>query len=478
MKPDSETMHRSITSRDILGRWMGAMFVGEVIGLATATVFVRGVDLIGPLSGAGEVLSSLAASALAGALAGACLGVTQWLVLRRFFGDLSERAWVAASALGGALTSILGMLAAAQGPYDASSLWAVASGVLVVGIAVGAIVGGAQAWALRRHPQVAMRWLAANAAGWAIGSLVAYALTITDLDPLRYSLLFERFLNPERVSMPDFDIDFCMDRREEVIQYVQGKYGRDKVGQIITFGALLSKAAVRDVGRVLQMPYGQVDRLSKLIPVEGVKPVSIEKALADEPRLREAARAEEVVKRLLDYGQQIEGLLRNASTHAAGVVIGDRPLDELVPLYQDPRSDMPATQFNMKWVEAAGLVKFDFLGLKTLTVIQNAIELLKLRDIDVDISLIPLDDAKTYELYAAARTVAVFQVESTGMMDALRRMKPTCIEDIVALVRLGLTNADAIEQRALSALSGYVGGQAMLLLNLRDALSLARAAEG
>jgi DNA polymerase III subunit alpha len=272
--------------------------------------------------------------------------------------------------------------------------------------------------------------------GSGAGSLVAYALTITDLDPLRYSLLFERFLNPERVSMPDFDIDFCMDRREEVITYVQGKYGRDRVGQIITFGALLSKAAVRDVGRVLQMPYGQVDRLSKLIPVEGVKPVSIDKALADEPRLREAARAEEVVKRLLDYGRQIEGLLRNASTHAAGVVIGDRPLDELVPLYQDPRSDMPATQFNMKWVEAAGLVKFDFLGLKTLTVIQNAIDLLKLRGVEVDIGLIPLDDARTYELYASARTVAVFQVESTGMMDALRRMKPTCIEDIVALVAL------------------------------------------
>ena len=272
--------------------------------------------------------------------------------------------------------------------------------------------------------------------GSGAGSLVAYVLTITDLDPLRYSLLFERFLNPERVSMPDFDIDFCMDRREEVITYVQGKYGRDKVGQIITFGALLSKAAVRDVGRVLQMPYGQVDRLSKLIPVEGVKPVSIVKALADEPRLREAARAEEVVKRLLDYGQQLEGLLRNASTHAAGVVIGDRPLDELVPLYQDPRSDMPATQFNMKWVEAAGLVKFDFLGLKTLTVIQNALDLLKPRGIEVDIGLIPLDDKKTYELYAAARTVAVFQVESSGMMDALRRMKPTCIEDIVALVAL------------------------------------------
>src|SRR6056297_2298651 len=290
--------------------------------------------------------------------------------------------------------------------------------------------------------------------GSGAGSLVAYALTITDLDPLRYSLLFERFLNPERVSMPDFDIDFCMDRREEVIQYVQEKYGRDRVGQIITFGALLSKAAVRDLGRVLQMPYGQVDRLSKMIPVEGVKPVSISQALTQEERLREAAKSEEVVDRLLTYGQQVEGLLRNASTHAAGVVIGDRPLDELVPLYQDPRSDMPATQFNMKWVEQAGLVKFDFLGLKTLTVIQNAIEQIhnEGRDLHIaadgstiyepfpgaenDIGQIPLDDAKTYELYARARTVAVFQVESSGMMDALKRMKPTCIEDIVALVAL------------------------------------------
>ena len=271
--------------------------------------------------------------------------------------------------------------------------------------------------------------------GSGAGSLVAYALTITDLDPLRYALLFERFLNPERVSMPDFDIDFCMDRREEVIQYVQQKYGRDKVAQIITFGALLSKAAVRDVGRVLQMPYMQVDRLSKMIPVEGVKPVSITKALADEPRLREAAR-EEVVGRMLSFAQQIEGLYRNASTHAAGVVIGDRPLDRLVPLYRDPRSDMPATQFNMKWVEAAGLVKFDFLGLKTLTVIKNAMDLLALRGVAFDINLIPLDDKPSYDLYAAAKTVAVFQVESSGMMDALRRMKPTCIEDIVALVAL------------------------------------------
>ncbi|MEL6409688.1 MAG: DNA polymerase III subunit alpha [Pseudomonadota bacterium] len=290
--------------------------------------------------------------------------------------------------------------------------------------------------------------------GSGAGSLVAYALTITDLDPLRYSLLFERFLNPERVSMPDFDIDFCMDRREEVIEYVQEKYGRDRVAQIITFGALLSKAAVRDIGRVLQMPYGQVDRLSKMIPIEGVKPVSIEKALAQEERLREEAKREEVVDRLLKYGMQVEGLLRNASTHAAGVVIGDRPLDHLVPLYQDPRSDMPATQFNMKWVEQAGLVKFDFLGLKTLTVIENAIAQIRAsgRDIHIDadggilyqpgpgavndIGQIPLDDKKSYDLYASAKTVAVFQVESSGMMDALKRMKPTTIEDIVALVAL------------------------------------------
>ena len=290
--------------------------------------------------------------------------------------------------------------------------------------------------------------------GSGAGSLVAYALTITDLDPLRYSLLFERFLNPERVSMPDFDIDFCMDRREEVIRYVQEKYGRERVGQIITFGALLSKAAVRDVGRVLQMPFGQVDRLSKMIPVEGVKPVSIEKALADEPRLREAARAEPVVERLLDFAQKLEGLYRNASTHAAGVVIGDRPLDQLVPLYRDPGSDMPATQFNMKWVEQAGLVKFDFLGLKTLTVIQTAVDLIRASGRQLhegpdgrrlydpppgaenEINAIPLDDKPSYDLFASARTVAVFQVESQGMMDALRRMRPTCIEDIVALVAL------------------------------------------
>ncbi|MEM7744188.1 MAG: DNA polymerase III subunit alpha [Pseudomonadota bacterium] len=272
--------------------------------------------------------------------------------------------------------------------------------------------------------------------GSGAGSLVAYALTITDLDPLRYGLLFERFLNPERVSMPDFDIDFCQDRREEVITYVQEKYGRDRVAQIITFGALLSKMAVRDVGRVLQMSYGHCDRLAKLIPIEGVKPVSIAKARKEEPKLNEEAKREEVVETLLDYADKLEGLFRNASTHAAGVVIGDRPLVELVPLYQDPRSDMPATQFNMKWVEPAGLVKFDFLGLKTLTVVQNCLDLLKLRDVEIDIGHIPLDDAPSYDLYSAADTVGVFQVESAGMRDALRQMRPTCIEDIVALVAL------------------------------------------
>jgi len=272
--------------------------------------------------------------------------------------------------------------------------------------------------------------------GSGAGSLVAYALTITDLDPLRYGLLFERFLNPERVSMPDFDIDFCQDRREEVIAYVQQKYGRDRVAQIITFGTLLSKMAVRDVARVLQMSYSQGDRLAKLIPVEGVKPLSVKQARKEEPRLEEEAARDESTATLLDIAERIEGLLRNASTHAAGVVIGDRPLTELVPLYRDPRSEMPTTQYNMKWVEPAGLVKFDFLGLKTLTVIQNAVDLLKLRGAEIDISAIPLDDGPTYELYSRADTVGVFQVESQGMRDALRQLRPTCIEDIVALVAL------------------------------------------
>src|SRR3989440_420002 len=215
--------------------------------------------------------------------------------------------------------------------------------------------------------------------GSGAGSLVAYALTITDLDPIRFGLLFERFLNPERVSMPDFDIDFCQERRGEVIDYVQKRYGRDHVGQIITFGTLQARGVLRDVGRVLEMPYGQVDKLTKLVPNNPAAPVTLSKAIAEEPRLQAARDAEPVVRRAFDIAMKLEGLHRHASTHAAGIVIADRPLSELVPLYRDPKSDMPLTQFNMKWVEPAGLVKFDFLGLKTLTVLDKAVRLLRKR---------------------------------------------------------------------------------------------------
>jgi DNA polymerase-3 subunit alpha len=272
--------------------------------------------------------------------------------------------------------------------------------------------------------------------GSGAGSLVAYALTITDLDPMRFGLLFERFLNPERVSMPDFDIDFCQDRRDEVIRYVQERYGRDRVAQIITFGSLQARGVLRDVGRVLEMPYGQVDKLCKLVPVNPTNPVTLEQAIKADPQLQNAAEQEPVVQRAFDIALKLEGLHRHASTHAAGIVIGDRPLGELIPLYRDPRSNMPVTQFNMKWVEVAGLVKFDFLGLKTLTVIRTATELLKQRDIDVDIDKIPLDDKKTFEMLARGETVGVFQVEGQGMRRALVDMKPDRFEDIIALVAL------------------------------------------
>ena len=272
--------------------------------------------------------------------------------------------------------------------------------------------------------------------GSGAGSLVAYALTITDIDPLRFSLLFERFLNPDRVSMPDFDIDFCQDRREEVIRYVQQKYGRDQVGQIITFGTLQARAVLRDVGRVLQMPYGQVDRLCKMVPQNPANPVSLGKAIEGEPRFAEEAEREPIVQTLLDMAQKLEGLYRHASTHAAGIVIGDRPLSELVPMYRDQRSDMPVTQFNMKYVEQAGLVKFDFLGLKTLTVLETAVKLIRRRGIDIDLSKIPLDDEKTYAMLSRGETVGIFQVESAGMRKALIGMRPDCIEDIIALVAL------------------------------------------
>ena len=272
--------------------------------------------------------------------------------------------------------------------------------------------------------------------GSGAGSVVAWALTITDLDPLRFGLLFERFLNPERVSMPDFDVDFCQDRRDEVIRFVQDKYGHDQVAQIITFGKLQARAVLRDVGRVLQMPYGQVDRLCKLVPNNPANPVTLSEAIEGEPRLQEERDREETVAQLLEISLKLEGLYRHASTHAAGVVIGDRPLDQLVPLYRDPRSDMPVTQFNMKWVEPAGLVKFDFLGLKTLTVLEKAKELLVARGIDIDINNLPLDDRATFEMLSKGDATGVFQLESSGMRKTLRDLKPDCIEDIIALVAL------------------------------------------
>jgi DNA polymerase-3 subunit alpha len=272
--------------------------------------------------------------------------------------------------------------------------------------------------------------------GSGAGSLVAYALTITDLDPIRFGLLFERFLNPERISMPDFDVDFCQDRRDEVIRYVQEKYGRDQVAQIITFGTLQARGVLRDVGRVLQMPYGQVDRLCKLVPQNPANPISLGRAIEDEPRLQAERDRDPVTRRAFDIAQKLEGLTRHASTHAAGIVIGDRPLTELVPLYRDPKSLMPVTQYNMKWVEPAGLVKFDFLGLKTLTVLDRATKLVSRRGIEIDLSNLPLDDAKTYEMLARGETVGVFQVESAGMRRALIDMRPDRFEDLIVLVAL------------------------------------------
>jgi DNA polymerase III subunit alpha len=272
--------------------------------------------------------------------------------------------------------------------------------------------------------------------GSGAGSVVAWSLSITDLDPLAWGLLFERFLNPERVSMPDFDVDFCQERRDEVIRYVQRKYGRDRVAQIITFGKLQARAALRDVGRVLEMPYGQIDRLCKLVPNNPANPVSLAQAIEGEAQLRAAIAEDPAVARLFDIARKLEGLYRHASTHAAGVVIGDRPLDELIPLYRDPRSDMPVTQFNMKDVEQAGLVKFDFLGLKTLTVLTRAEELVRRRDPDFDLARIPLDDPRTFAMLGHGDSTGVFQLESSGMRDVLRRMKPDRFEDIIALVAL------------------------------------------
>ena len=272
--------------------------------------------------------------------------------------------------------------------------------------------------------------------GSGAGSLVAWALTITDLDPIQLGLLFERFLNPERVSMPDFDIDFCETRRGEVIRYVQQKYGHDHVAQIITFGKLKARAVLRDTGRILQMSYGHVDRLCKMVPNHPTDPWTLPRALNGAADFKAEYDNDNEVKRLVDLAMQLEGFPRNSSTHAAGVVIGDRPLAKLVPLYRDPRSDMPVTQYDMKNVESSGLVKFDFLGLKTLSVLKKAVDLLKRREIDIDLSQLPLDDPKVYELMKAGNTVGVFQLESEGMRRTLTAVKPTNFGDIIALVSL------------------------------------------
>ncbi len=272
--------------------------------------------------------------------------------------------------------------------------------------------------------------------GSGAGSLVAWALTITDLDPIQLGLLFERFLNPERVSMPDFDIDFCETRRGEVIRYVQQKYGQDHVAQIITFGKLKARAVLRDTGRILQMSYGHVDRLCKMVPNHPTDPWTLPRALNGAADFKREYDNDNEVKRLVDLAMQLEGFPRNSSTHAAGVVIGDRPLAQLVPLYRDPRSDMPVTQYDMKNVESSGLVKFDFLGLKTLSVLKKAVDLLKRREIDIDLSQLPLDDPKVYELMKAGNTVGVFQLESEGMRRTLTAVKPTNFGDIIALVSL------------------------------------------
>jgi DNA polymerase-3 subunit alpha len=236
--------------------------------------------------------------------------------------------------------------------------------------------------------------------------------------------------------MPDFDIDFCQDRRDEVIHYVQERYGRDRVAQIITFGTLQARGVLRDVGRVLQMPYGQVDKLCKLVPQNPLNPVTLKRAIDDEPRLQAARDGDPLVARAFDIAQKLEGLHRHASTHAAGIVIGERSLTEMVPLYRDPKSNMPVTQFNMKWVEQAGLVKFDFLGLKTLTVLEKAAALLRKRGVEIDLAAIPLDDEKTYAMLARAEAVGIFQLESQGMRRALLDMRPDRFEDIIALVAL------------------------------------------
>jgi DNA polymerase-3 subunit alpha len=273
--------------------------------------------------------------------------------------------------------------------------------------------------------------------GSGAGSIIAWSLQITDLDPIRFGLLFERFLNPERVSMPDFDIDFCQSRRDEVIDYVQKKYGTDYVAQIITFGKLQARAVLKDVGRVLQMPYSQVDRICKLIPFNAIEAVTLEKAIEMDKDLQQAIQDDPQINKLVSIALKLEGLNRHASTHAAGVVIGDRPLHEICALYNDEGSTMPAVGYSMKYAESAGLVKFDFLGLKTLTTILETVKLVyKTRAIKIDIAHLKLDDKKTFEMLASGDSIGVFQIESSGMRSVLRQMRADKIEDIIALISL------------------------------------------
>lgn len=274
--------------------------------------------------------------------------------------------------------------------------------------------------------------------GSGAGSIVAWSLRITDLDPIKLDLLFERFLNPERVNMPDFDVDFCQENRGKTIEYVQNKYGFDHVAQIITYGKLQSKAVIRDVARVLQMPYSQADKISKMIPmgVQGKNP-TLQEALDQVPELEEMRRDDPQVNKLFDIAMKLEGLYRHSGVHAAGVVIGDRPLEQLVPLYKDPRAEMPVTQYDMKYVEETGLIKFDFLGLKTLTVIKRAVDWVKSqRGIELDMDKVPLDDRETYEMLSRGETTAVFQFESAGMKDVHKQIKPDRFEDLIAIVSL------------------------------------------
>ena len=274
--------------------------------------------------------------------------------------------------------------------------------------------------------------------GSGAGSIVAWALKITDLDPIRLDLLFERFLNPERVNMPDFDVDLCQENRYKTIEYVQKKYGFDHVAQIITYGKLQSKAVIRDVARVLQMPYTQADRISKMIPKgQGGKNPTLPEALEQVPEMEEMRVKDPQINKLFDIAIKLEGLYRNSGMHAAGVVIGDRPLDELVPLYKDPRADMPVTQYDMKFVEETGLIKFDFLGLKTLTVIKRAVDWVKrIHGIELDMASVPLDDKDTYKLLQDGYTSAVFQFESAGMRDVIQQIKPDRFEDLIAVISL------------------------------------------